>query len=138
MTKKYINIAIGYAVVAMVFGVFYREFTKFLNFKGTTSLSLMHTHYFMLGMFFFLILVVLEKNFHFSNNNKVKNNILIYQIGLNITGLGFLIRGLVQVLDVEVSTGINAAISGFAGIGHTLLGVSIILILLKVRKSLAD
>lgn len=33
MCKKYINFAFIYAIVAMVFGVFYREFTKFIGFN---------------------------------------------------------------------------------------------------------
>ncbi len=53
MVKRYANLALVYAVIAMVFGVFYREFTKFNHFTGQTNLSVMHTHYFMLGMFFF-------------------------------------------------------------------------------------
>ena len=55
MIKRYANLALIYAVVAMVSGVFYREFTKFNDFSGQTRLSVLHTHYFMLGMFFFLI-----------------------------------------------------------------------------------
>ena len=66
MEKRYADAAIFYAAAAMVFGVFYREFTKFNGFTGKTNLSVMHTHYFLLGMFFFLILMLLEKNFRFS------------------------------------------------------------------------
>ena len=29
MVKRYANMAVVYAVIAMIFGVFYREFTKF-------------------------------------------------------------------------------------------------------------
>lgn len=68
MTKKYANLALVYAVVAMVFGVFFREFTKFQGFEGKTSLSVMHTHYFMLGMFFFLILCLLKNPLPFRTN----------------------------------------------------------------------
>ena len=42
MTKRYANLALVYAIVAMVFGVFYREFTKFQHFSGQTNLSVMH------------------------------------------------------------------------------------------------
>ena len=66
MTKRYANLALIYAVIAMVFGVFYREFTKFYQFSGKTNLSVLHTHYFALGMLFFLLLMVLEKSFAFS------------------------------------------------------------------------
>lgn len=48
--KRYMNAALLYAVLAMAGGVFYREFTKFTGFTAKTTLSVIHTHYFMLGM----------------------------------------------------------------------------------------
>lgn len=135
MVKRYANLALVYAVIAMIFGVFYREFTKFNHFTGQTNLSVMHTHYFMLGMFFFLILMLVEKSFHFSDNG-VGKILIVYQIGLNITGVGFLMRGLTQVWATELSKGMDASISGIAGIGHILTGVCIVLLLLKMKKQI--
>ena len=43
--KRYINMALLYAVFAMAGGVFYREFTKFNDFASKTTLSVIHTHY---------------------------------------------------------------------------------------------
>lgn len=57
--KRYMNTALVYAVLAMAGGVFYREFTKFVGFTGETTLSVVHTHYFMLGMALFLLLLLL-------------------------------------------------------------------------------
>ncbi len=133
MTKRYANLALSYAIVAMIFGVFYREFTKFSHFTGRTNLSFLHTHYFVLGMFFFLILLLVEKAFSFSDGNTGKL-LIVYQLGLNITGLGFLLRGLSQVLSTELGRGMDAAISGISGIGHILIGICIVLFLLKIRK----
>ena len=64
--KRYMNAALLYAVLAMAGGVFYREFTKFTGFTAKTTLSVIHTHYFMLGMAVFLLLLLLEKNFSFT------------------------------------------------------------------------
>ncbi len=136
MIKRYANLALIYAVVAMVFGVFYREFTKFNDFSGQTRLSVLHTHYFMLGMFFFLILMLMEKVFSFSGESTGKI-LIVYQVGLNITGLGFLLRGLMQVWGKQLSKGMDASISGIAGIGHILTGICIVLLLLNVRKKAA-
>lgn len=133
MTKRCANAALAYAVAAMIFGVFYREFTKFSDFTGQTNLSVMHTHYFTLGMFFFLVLMLAEKAFSFSNKNTGKI-LLVYHLGLNITGLGFLVRGLTQVSGTQISTGLDASISGTAGIGHILTAAAIILLLLSIRK----
>ena len=133
MIKRYANMALAYAVAAMIFGVFYREFTKFSGFSGQTALSVIHTHYFLLGMFFSLLLMLIEKAFSFSDQNTGKI-LIVYQLGLNITALGFLMRGLTQVWETELSKGMNASISGIAGIGHILTGICLILLLLKIKK----
>lgn len=132
--KKYANSALFYAIAAMVFGVFYREFTKFMGFTGESALSVMHTHYFMLGMVMFLLMLLLDKQFAFTNG-KTGRVLLVYHAGLNLTGVMFLIRGVAQVLGTPLSSGMNAAISGVAGIGHILLGVSMVLLLVQIKKS---
>lgn len=137
MIKRYLNTAILYAILAMIFGVFYREFTKFNHFTGKTNLSLMHTHYFLLGMFFFLFLMLLEQNFGFSSQPNTGKLLVTYQLGLNITALGFLMRGLTQVWGTALSRTMDASISGIAGIGHILMGVSLILLLLKIKKQVS-
>lgn len=134
MLKKYVNAALFYAAAAMVSGVFYREFTKWNGFTGKTNLSVMHTHYFMLGMFFFLALLLLEKNFSFSGQKNTGKVLFVYHAGLNITAAAFLVRGLTQVWGTSLSRGMDASISGVAGIGHILMGVSMILLLLRIRK----
>lgn len=93
----------------------------------------MHTHYFLLGMFFFLILMLLEKSFSFSGKNTGKV-LIVYHLGLNISGFGFLMRGLTQVWGTTLSAGMDASISGIAGIGHILTGIGMILLLLKIRN----
>lgn len=130
--KRYINTALLYAILAMVGGVFYREFTKFNGFTAKTTLAVVHTHYFLLGMVFFLVLLVLEKNFLFTNT-KTGQVLVAYHIGLNLTAVMLVVRGIVQVLGITLSTGANAAISGMAGIGHILLGVSLVLLLLQIK-----
>lgn len=115
LARHFATLAMVYAVIAMALGVFYREFTKFSGFAGRTSLSFLHTHYFALGMVFFLIQMLLEKTFAFSSRNSGKF-LLVYQLGLNITGLGFFLRGMSQVLGNELSRGMDASISGISGI----------------------
>ena len=135
--KRYMNASLLYAILAMVGGVFYREFTKFNGFTARTTLGVVHTHYFLLGMVFFLLLLLLEKSFSFTGA-KTKCVLTAYQVGLNLTALMFVVRGVPQVLGTELSTGMNAAISGIAGIGHILLGISMVMLLLQVRKSVAE
>ena len=131
--KRYMNSALLYAILAMVGGVFYREFTKFNGFTAKTTLSVVHTHYFLLGMVFFLLLLVLEKNLSFTGA-KTGRVLLTYHIGLNLTAVMLVVRGVTQVMGAELSRGADAAISGIAGIGHILLGVSLVLLLLQIRR----
>ncbi len=173
--KRYINYSIIYAVLALVGGVFYREFTKMNGYTAWTSLSVVHTHYFILGMMFFLILGLVSFNVNFKSNFyreftkmngytawtslsvvhthyfilgmmfflilglvsfnvnfKSNRAVLFYNVGLNLTAIMLVVRGIVQVLDLNV---VSAVISGIAGIGHMILGVSLILILLDIKKS---
>lgn len=57
---------------------------------------------------------------------------LFYNIGLYLTAIMLVVRGVVQVLDLNI---VSAVISGIAGIGHIILGVSLILILLDIKKA---
>ena len=129
--KRYMNMALLYAVLAMVGGVFYREFTKINGFTAKTTLAVVHTHYFLLGVVFFLLLVLLEKSFSFTGP-KTGRVLAVYHIGLNLTVVMFVVRGIVQVLGTALSAGMDAAISGIAGIGHILLGISMVLLLMQI------
>lgn len=133
MMKRYINYSIVYAVLALVAGVFYREFTKMNGYTDWTTLSVVHTHYFILGMMFFLILGLISLNIDFKSNRAVLfyNIELNLTIGLNLTAIMLVVRGIVQILGFNV---VSALISGIAGIGHIVLGVSLILILLDIKK----
>lgn len=134
--KKYANSALVYAILAMVGGVFYRELTKFNGFTGTTSLGFVHTHYFALGMIGFLLLLLLEKSLSFTDRS-VGRAVAAYHVGLNVTAGMLVVRGVTQVLDIALTRGASAAISGIAGLGHIVLGVSIVLILLGVKRAAA-
>ena len=127
--KRYLNTSLVYAILAMVGGVFYREFTKFNGFTGKTTLAVVHTHYFLLGMLFFLLLLLLEKSFAFTTAKTGK---------AILTAVMMVVRGVAQVLGTEFSKGANAAISGIAGIGHILLGVSMVLVLLQLKRSVPE
>ena len=130
--KRYMNSALLYAALALAGGVFYREFTKFSGFSGKTALAVVHTHYFLLGMVFFLLLLVLEKSFAFSGP-KTGRALALYHAGLNLTAVMLAVRGVTQVRGLSLTAGMNAALSDMAGIGHILLGFGLILLLLQLR-----
>lgn len=93
-----------------------------------TTLFVVHTHYIILGMMFFLILGLISMNM----NLKINRTVLFYNNGLNLTAIMLIVRGIIQVLDLNV---ISALISGITSIGHIILGVSLILILLDIKKA---
>ncbi|WP_346928827.1 DUF2871 domain-containing protein [Clostridium sp.] len=134
--KKLINTSLIYAIASMILGVFYREFTKFNNFTGNTTLSLLHVHLFTLGMLFFLIVALLNNNFSISNHKKFNFFFYTYNIGLAITVIIFLWRGILQTLLIESTSSINAAISGIAGIGHILIAIGIITFFIIIKSQI--
>lgn len=125
------NAFIVYGVLGLIGGVFYCEFTKLNGFTDFTTLSVVHTHYLMLGMVFFLMLVLLENNFHFIDN-KVRKYLIFYHIGLNLTVIMLVVRGVVQVLSLYVSSAV------LFGIAHLILGISMVLVLFSIRNCIKD
>ncbi len=120
----------NYLILGLALGVFYREFTKFNEYTGPTQLAVLHTHTLMLGMFFFLILLVLEKLFRISTAARFKLFYRFYNTGLGLTLLMMLIHGILTVLGKES----GAAISGIAGLGHILLTVGLLLFFVSLHE----
>ena len=135
--KKLTNMALIYAILALVGGVFFREFTKFNDFTGITSLSVVHTHYLILGVGVALLVLILERTVT-NNQLLTKKLVVLYNVGLNTTCIMFLVRGITQVLGTPLASGANAAISGIAGLGHIMLGISIIWGLVRLKKIVAE
>ena len=135
MQKRFISASIVYAALAMAGGVFYREFTKYTGFTGKTNLSFVHGHYFVLGMIFFLLLALLENAYAFSESKGVRGWISVYHVGLNITSACLFLRGLAQATASALSVGLDASLSGVSGIGHTLLGASMLALLILIRRN---
>ena len=98
--KKYVNLAMIYASIGLVGGVFYREFTKLNGFTDVTTLGKLHVHYLVLGMFFFLLLCLFTKE-----KDVNKKGVIMYQVGLNLSAIMMLVRGITQVLNMELSSG---------------------------------
>lgn len=62
----------------------------------------------------------------------------VYNIGVPLTSLMLLVRGVTQVLGLSLTSAASAAISGIAGIGHILTGVGIVLLLVSLKKIAKD
>lgn len=135
--KKTVNTSFIYAILAMAGGVFYREFTKFQGFEEKTTLSVLHTHLFILGMAMFLLVTICIHLFALDKAKKYSAFFIIYNIGVCLTAVMLTVRGITQVLGVELSNGQNGMLSGFAGIGHILLGVGMVLFFLSLKESVS-
>lgn len=136
--KKYLNFSLIYAIAAMAGGVFYREFTKYNDFTDVTALGKVHGHLFLLGMLMFLVIALFAAHNDLAKYKTFRAFLWTYNLGVPLTAVMLLIRGVTQVLGMTLSAGASAAFSGIAGIGHILTGVGIVLLLAALKKTEAN
>ena len=136
--KKYFTLSFIYLILALIGGVFYREFTKAFEFTGKTTLSIVHVHFFVLGVVLFLIIAILNHLINLEQNRGFKVFLILYNISLPFIAVMFLTRGITQVLDLSLSPAINSMISGIAGVSHFMLGGSFIFLFVLLIKSQKD
>ncbi len=129
--KKLIKIAFLYAMLAIAGGVFYREFTKLNGFTGVTTLGFVHVHLFVLGMVVFLLLALFEQQLNITASKKFKPFMIVYNLGIIIAVVMLIVRGIAQVLNLAVSDGMTAGISG---VGHSILTVGLIIMFLMLLE----
>lgn len=132
--KKLINTSFIYFWISMVVGVFYREFTKFFDFTGKTTLSFLHSHLLVLGTFLFLILALFSINTNLLEQPKFNNFFKYYNIVLPFMVLMMGIKGVMQVLGKN-SKIVTNVIAGFAGISHILILLCFVM-LFSILKNL--
>ncbi|MEG0155931.1 MAG: DUF2871 domain-containing protein [Lachnospiraceae bacterium] len=132
--KKLINNAFIYAIAAIICGVFYREFTKWMSFTGRTTLAFTHLHLFALGTGVFLILALFSLQTNLLEQRKFRISVILYNIGLPLTVIMLFVRGIFQVWGTPLSKGMDAAISGMAGISHIFLTIAIVFLFLCLRN----
>jgi hypothetical protein len=131
--KKLYNSAFIYLLIGALSGVFFREFTKINNYTGKTTLSVVHTHFLVLGFLFFLILTL---TYPILNFHKIKNFnkwFITYNIGLLLTGSTMLARGILQVTGADFN-----GLSHIAGTAHAILGISLFWFMFILKKALED
>ena len=100
--------------------------------KGALAIGLIWCLLFTLTPLISAILSLLfEKNFHFVDNKTLKY-LLFCCIGLNLTVVMLVVRGVVQVLSLNVSSAV------LFGIAHLILGISMVLVLFSIRNCIKD
>lgn len=127
--KKYLNLSVVYLGIGLILGVFFREFTKINGFTDKTILSALHGHALVLGFIFFLIVLILDKLFKISEVKYFTKWIVLYNISLSYVICTLLVRGIGQVLGSDL-----AGLNHIAGLGHGMLGISLIWFIIILYK----
>lgn len=130
--KKLYYAALLYTIVGLAGGLFYRELTHLNNFTEDTQLAVVHTHFLVLGMVFFLGVVVFERVFTLSKSKLFNWFFWTYNVGLIWTGAFMIFNGTNTVLGNSISP----AVAGMSGMGHILLTVALILFFICLRPFL--
>lgn len=119
------KLALTFAIMGLIGGVFYREFTKAYHWTDVTRLSFVHLHLITLG-FLWLIIVYLFFRKKVHTKDLFKQPITLYVTGLIWTVVAFTVRGIYEIIGQGQKIFPDAALSGIAGIGHILLSIGLI------------
>ena len=133
--KRIINTAIVYFIFAMAGGVFYREFTKWNGYTEPTTLGVLHVHLLVMGTLLFLITALFAKVTMLAENLLFKKFFVLYNIALPAMVM-MLIRGIVQVLGIELGKMGNGMLSGLAGLSHIGMMIALFLLLFAIKREL--
>lgn len=103
-----------------------------------TTLGKVHGHLLMLGTIVFLLVALFSTRLNLKECKMFQVFLWVYNIGIPVTTVMTLVRGITQVLNISLSNAADAAISGISGIGHIFTGVGMVLFLLSLRKTVED
>jgi len=131
--KKLYYTSFFYAILGLISGIFYREFTKINDFTAYTALKPLHTHILVLGFLFFLLLTLLAKQFRVHEVRSFKGWYNVYNIGLMLSLAAMTVRGILQVNGTDMK-----GLSHMAGLGHAVLGASIIWFMILLGKRVKE
>ncbi|GAA3354959.1 DUF2871 domain-containing protein [Saccharopolyspora gregorii] len=130
--RKSFFAAVGYAVLGLLAGVYYRELTKAQDFVGDTQLSVLHTHLLVLGTLVFLLVLLFERVAGPSRSRWFGRFFWTYNAGLLVTTGGMAVHGTRTVLGEPT----GAALAGASGLGHVLLTVGLACLFTAIHRTL--
>lgn len=134
--KKIMNTSLIYFVLAMAGGVFYREFTKWNGYTEPTTLGVLHVHLLVMGTVLFLLIALFAKVTDLEKSSLFKKFFVLYNVALPFMVVMMLIRGIVQVLAIDPGKMGNGMLSGFAGLSHIAMMVSLLMLLIALKKEM--
>lgn len=133
--KRYLIVSAVFLALGIIFGVFYREFSKAFGVVNVyTPLGLVHTHFLVLGVAFVLIIGLVSDKMGKGGSKLFKYAFITYIVGVAGAGLLMTARGVLDVLSQSeklvytIQDGANGAISGISGLFHAVLGTGMVLI----------
>ncbi|TCZ76589.1 DUF2871 family protein [Paenibacillus albiflavus] len=131
--KKLYYSSLFYVILGLIAGLSYRELTKHSDFTGNTVLVATHTHILVLGFLFFLLVLILAKQFGVHQRKGFSSWFIVYHIGLLATVGALAARGIMQINGTDF-----AGLPHIAGLGHTILGGALIWFVIMVGKSIKE
>ena len=137
MKKKLVNTAAYYAIAGLFAGAFYREFTKYMGYKGVTALGKAHTHLFALGMLMFLIVTALASSTEITKSEYSDRFYFYYNIGVGLSATMIFCRGLYQVIGLDNNV-LDLVISWTAGAGHVTVTIGLAFLFLSLKQKIKD
>lgn len=86
----------------------------------------------------FLVFLLLEKSFELTKSKKFNLFFVLYHIGVIVSSTLMLVRGILSILELkgtlELSNGLDAAISGMSGLGHIILSLALIIFMVILKN----
>ena len=137
MKKKLVNTAAYYAVAGLFAGAFYREFTKYMGYKGVTALGKAHTHLFALGMLMFLLVTALASTTEITKSEYFDRFYFYYNIGVGLSATMIFCRGLYEVIGINNNV-LDLVISWTAGAGHVAVTIGLAFLFLSLKQKIKD
>lgn len=131
MRKLYFA-ALGYMILGLAAGLYFRELTRADDFTDFTQAAVMHTHLLALGMLVFLILIGLDKVLQLSRGRAFTWFFWLYNAGLLLTVAMMGVHGTRTVLGLAS----GSMIAGVAGLGHMLLTAALICFFIALYRRL--
>lgn len=135
MHNKLLWSAGAWTALGLASGLYYREFTRQLDFAGVTQLSVAHTHALALGTTILLIVLALTQVFSLDDDRRLRLFLLFWNIGLALTAGMLVVKGTLQVLAHPIAE--SPMLAGISGLGHMILSGTLVLLFLILRRALS-
>ena len=85
-------------------------------------------------MLFLILALFVNINPDLLKDSKAKKFYILQNLSLILFTATLLARGIIQVLNIQLSSAANSSISGIAGVSHILLTISLLLFFLLLKQ----